>query len=484
MRELIARGVARGSTMRHRDLAVYALSVFVLGLLLIHPNLKVGDNTRILFTNPWTFLGVVMISASVLGYICMLLWRVGVDRFSLGLLALSGVIGLLYIHVSTNTAYTNDVGGHMRRIFFTSRHWWSPYGFRGLEEHHPPLYYYLGVMITGLAQWFGTLSDWTALRFFSWCCTMVFHAYGLLTIRQAGLSKLGYRTALALFLLWPAMVHQAGKINSEAMFYAMYAASFYYAMVWVKEGRIDRLWLSLLIAGTGFLLRTNVLLLYGLLGVLMLMYWGKQPWRVLLGKRGGVLVAVTLLCFLANISRIWLPVVNPTVHYQFGDSGPAVFGFWHFLSFDVVHFLEHPYVEAPPGFPFWNFTLNDFLYSGYKWGDVTLPRFLNLQLVLVILFGLLPWLAAKPEQLRGMRPYAVMSLLSFVALMIFATWKGMVWDQEARYIYQVLPCLVILFGRAVEIMEVRGWPKTAWAAVVLVACFSFSGTVLFLVQWR
>ncbi len=434
------------------------------------------------FSDVFTTLGVMLLAAGALGFGVLRLRRAGVDGTGLALYAAAGVLGLWYIHVSHDDVYTNDLGGHVARIHYTVGHWLSPYGYHGFEDHHPPLYYYVAALAVQLAQW-KAVPELTALRFLSWCSSLVFYGYGLLIVRQAGLRGAAYAGAAVLFLLWPANMHMAGKINSEAMYFSLYAASFYYGLRWWREGRPRDLRVALALAAVAVLVRSNAVMLYAALGVILLAGGRRRAWLAL--RQCGWRVAVlTALCWAGNLSRVWLPGDHAQLALQFGDTGGAEFGLWHFLSFDPVAFITQPFVALHKVTPFWNVCLSDFIFGIYDWGWPLGAAALNLLLLMVLLYMALGWALSDAGLWRGMLPYAMAVGMAFPALMVFAWWKQWIPDQEMRYVYPMLPCFAVLYGKAQAAWALRGHEAVARGGVALAGGFALLGAVFFTMQAR
>jgi len=249
------------------------LAALLCGILLLqlgfvqHPSLVLyGENIL-------SSAGTLLTAAVFLAAVAHWLYQRGVDRISLALFIAAGVVSLHYIHISDNAAYTNDVQAYVAHVIFVGEHWLDPYGYVGWGDHHPPLYFYLAAAVALAGHGFAKVSLLTVLRFFSWVAYLGFNAFGLLTLQRAGLKGRGYYACAALLLLWPGGLHMASKISNEPLFYACYAAAFYYAVRWYQEGSPRMLWWAVGLAGLSLMVRGNAVILFVLIALFLGVAW-------------------------------------------------------------------------------------------------------------------------------------------------------------------------------------------------------------------
>jgi len=448
---------------------VFLTAAALSGVLLIHAGRIFFDDdptpSVLLFgSNFLSSAGVLLMVFAAIGTVTYWLERRGVDRFSLAIFAVAGLVSLHYLHVSCNNAYTNDWyqmgGGHFPYADFISKHPLNPYGFHGWEEHHPPVYYYFAGAMIVFAKTIETLPVLTMVRFLSCFFTLWFSAFGLLTLRRAGLPTAIYRACAVLFLLWPAGIHLASKISNEPMYYACYAAAFYYALVWYQDNKDNQLMRALLWAGVGFTVRTNAIVVFAVIAALVLAAWCRErfDFRRLYSEEWG-LVALWLAIFLIiNSGRIIIHSLDPgELAYHFGTGTSRHVPLSNFLIFNYKNFIISPFNTWSGAQTFWDYLLKTMLYGEYRWRNPDLARLLNLMECMIVLYITLTWLMLRRGEMQGkeMFPYVAAVLLPLAFHMIFMMWKSSMNNQDARYVYPMLPCFCVLYGRALVLLDER-----------------------------
>ncbi len=472
--------------IRHLKAPLQYTALFLAGLLLLHfwqSNFYTGPNPApVLFGKSLvTSFAVVLMGVAPLALALHYLARAGVERKSLVLYAVSAVVSLYYIHISSNTAYTNDWSDHNAYADFISRNWLSPYQYRGRENWFPPFFYYVPAFSNWLTREMGTIQTLTGFRYVCWMFFLVFTAYGLLTLRLARLRGMMYYSATTLFLFWPGNIHLASKINNETAYYAFYAAGFYYAARWYQLGVYRPLLLGILLAGIAFLVRSNAMMLFVIIGWLMLVAL-RRGWfrpREVWGATGAGICSAAAALYITYDS---LRRHNYTFRQMDEGGGAAVFPASHYLFFDSYHYVTSPFTDfftRPAQQSFWEYLLKTSMYGGYEWPWPHMAMVLNATALLIVLYALLPWLIAKRAEWRGMMPFAAGLVIPIAVLIFYATQRNFNSSREARYIYPALICFAVFFGRANSLYKARNMKALALLGPLLAFSFALLSVVYF-----
>lgn len=395
-------------------------------------------------------LGCLIILAVPLHVTARCLQRVGVEPFSIALICIAALSGAYYIHVSSNIVYTNDWDDHLLRVRWTQFNWSRPYGIPwNHEHHHPPLYYYAAGLAYRFSMWSMFIPVLTAVRMVSWLSYLAFNSFNLLTLRRAGFSPATYRICAALLILWPLGVPMSGKINNEPIFYAFYAAAFYYGICWYQDNKPRQLMLAVILAAVALTARSTSITLFTVLFFYVMIAWDRGyvkltsffRWRwVLIGL-------FVVFAFLTNIGdiiqdRFSMWRVHEHWGYERGDDYPL----HHFLKFEPSYYFKIPFNNWSGRQSVWEFLLKTSLYGENGWQHWQMARALNVLVLAIVLYAFLPFLFVRRREWRGLRPYALGLIIPIIYLLIFTWWKHSLQNHDARHIYGALPCFVIWFG--------------------------------------
>lgn len=435
-------------------------------------------------TLPLLFNGLVAFALIV--YFCRFLRKQGVEYLSISLFILSAVVSLHYLHISNNDAYTNDVGWHLGYINYVLHNWLTPYAYSTITSNHPPLYYYVAAGALYLNELFIGLPDNTMLRFVSWGFFLIFHSFNLLTLRRAGFSGIGYYACAALLLLWPGNAHYASKINSEAMYYAITAISFYYTVSWHQDNKQHQLMSAIIFAGIAMMIRISAVISFATIGALVLVALCRRrvSIRDFFSSQWVGTTAILAGCFLVAFGGIIYYGGNTSVFEAMVDkSGRPFFPFTYFLSLNYS--LDKPFNDwNTDGDGFIAYILRTSVFGEYVWTSPDIAVAMGCFLVAIFWYALLPWLFVNRAQWQGLLPYALNLLCSLGFLVYFLRLTNTLAAQDARYIYPALICFVVFFGKSHAIYTQRGMWLPGWLGPLLVIGFTALSTYFFWNNFR
>ncbi len=414
---------------------------------------------------------------------CNFLVQRKVDRASIGLFLLAEIISIHYMHISLDDSYTNDLWWHMSYVDYILVHWLSPYGYSAQQSSHPPLWYYIIAVLHRFTHNVLGIYDLLLFRFVSWVFFQFFNAYNLLTLRRMGFTGARYYTCAALLLLWPGSAHLASKINSEAMYYAAEAVSFYYLIGWYNENNERDLKRCILFAGLAMLVRTNTVMLFMLIGILMLiaLYRGRVRFGQFFTRQWMMVWATLVVVFILNFGNI-LFASGSNVLDGMDHKGP-MFPLTHFISlhcsFTKPFTTWYDYDQG-----FLEFLLKTSMFGEYLWPSPILAAVMDAMMLTLILYVIAPWFFAKRDYARGLMPYGLYAIIS-IAFVIFFSWVIRDYpSQDARYVYPLLLCFAVAFGRSHAFYTQQGMVRLSKAGLWFAAAFLLVSNYYFWVNWR
>ncbi len=460
---------------------IYASLLLLLGfgLLLLNTVLMQGNGTVY-------YCGAICISAAPVLFLSKMLRRQGVDWFTIGCFILAAIVSLHHIHISYNLTYTNDLYGHVARIKYTVLHWLSPYGYSGegiggySQIHHPPLYYYMAGMGYWIAEKLAlTIDPFTAVRLVSWIAYLCFNFYSLLTLRTIRSTGTPYYAAACLLLLWPLGLHIASKISPEPMYYAVYAAAFYYIILWYQQKTQKLFCMALLLSGLAFTVRTNAFFLFFIIGALLLLEMWRGKFRIekAFWKKYLGVSMVLILCALFNAGHLLEGKI--AFQYYMGDYQGFYFNPRHYLTMDVGYFISRPFKDWSSVPSFMEYLFQTSIFGEYIWPQPVLASAINLCLLAIVFYVLLAWLIATRKAWKSMLPFALNSCVSLAFLLLFSLRVPNMAAQDFRYIHAALACFIIFYMRSMEIYKARGFAFMQPIGVLLTFIFVTLSIVFF-----
>lgn len=468
---------------RHKFMLKSAM-LFLAGIGLVLAGARGNELEELFGSSVLASAGVLAIAGSILAVFGKWLASRGMDKYSIAIALLAAIASLHYLHISSNGLYTNDIDGHINRFRTIAGNWLNPFGYREWQHHHPPLYYFIAALITNVTQVLGGISDVTAVRFFSWVCYLVFNGYGLLVLRRIGFAKGTYYCCAALFLLWPAGFHLASKIGPEPLYYALYAASFYYMLVWYQDRYAHLLRRAIVIAAIAFTVRTSAIILLAYIAAMVLValvrgrFWIRphemKPWL----RVGAAFIA----CVLINLSSYYFTGGDITYHLGIAKLNAEV---WlpkelsHFLLLDYDYFVQHPYVSWSADQSFPDYLLKTAIFGEYSWPWPHVASIMSHLVLALAIYSVLPWFYATRSEWRGMMPFALGLAVPLVFHLVFNWLTLNMPSQDARYVYPALVCFVVLFGRSHLFYQRRGNVVLAALGPMLVLALAIISLVFF-----
>lgn len=427
------------------------------------------------------------------------------------LFALGTLLRFAYLAVTPFWLRAHDEGGHIEYIEYILQHAALPAPHEGWSFYQPPLYYVLSSGLWKLLTAVGVSYRSTIMRALQieslvfqlgfLGCSLATASVWMRALPDAAFGRrLASRPAVmalvaGLLCLWPSAIIDSVRIGNDDLFYLLYGAGFYFGTRWWLSGRDRDLTLAAAWGALAMVTKTNALLLFVILGVLLAIRFvfddGRKlapflrrawPATVLFGVSAGLALGRGVVDALhgkrANVlvgNAEWL-----RADLAVGNRA------YNYLWLDVKTFVTQPFTSAFDDAKgrqfFWNFTLKSSLFGEFGFDHPRALPVLGLALS-VLLLCLLAWLLFGTALRRARREdwYADLPLLvatvTFVAsLAAFRMSIPKACSGDFRYILPVVAPTVCLFGRSIMLLDQRGWARAATAACF--AGWSFAACAL------
>lgn len=427
--------------------------------------------------------GALLMAVWLMVPVCAALARQGAGRVALLSLMLWAVASLYYIYASNNMSYTNDLGGHIARIQHSAQYWLDPYGYRGWQAHHPPLYY----MITGVIYWvvdgYSNVDPVTAIRFFSWGCYLVFLAYNIACLQLMRLPKRAYEWSAVLVVLWPLGLHISSKVGPDPFYYTLYAAAFYHALRWYRGGHKPHLAHALVIAALALAARSSAMMIFTVIAVMMLAALLRRRLALRDAFAPPFLIAACAVALgvLANLADVFRSVSDMSGHLGYNNwyDNPYPFGIGHYFSLGWPLMLAQPFNSWSPLEGFWGYVVKSALFGEYGWGWPGVGLAMNLLVVAIVFYSALPFFLSRGFDRSALLPHIANFIVPFAFMMAFTAITHNMPSQDARYVYPSLLSLVVFFARSMELHERQNHYWLRKLGALLVMALAFLGVLFF-----
>lgn len=397
-------------------------------------------------------------------------WLITLTRNSLStplsLLMASGA--LLQLHYLSYTDYatrTFDLliaTGHLDYIKMIAEHLTLPNPTQGWEYHQPPLYYLLAAAVYAIFTYLPVLEPLVALQMMSMALFILFLYFSLRSLTMLVADRRILFVASALLIFWPSGIIHSIRIGNDILFFTLFAAGVYAILQWQLRQR--PFWPALLIASLALITKANGIILFGVIGILMLVELYRA--RALRGffRQTGIALLYFLAAFLINFAdniyyvmagngSDWLVsnVVN-TINKKLYVANEA----FNYLYFDIKTYLSEPFInpwdDRYGRQYFWNYLFKSALFSEFfftaKHTVATVMGAVSLFIFGYILLGL-----AAAQRNRGSLIMGLTLFVSLAALLIYRIKIPVACNTDFRYIYPVVLPMAFFFARGLTFLK-------------------------------
>ena len=409
-----------------------------------------------------------------------------------------------YLSVTPYSVRDHDVSGHVEYIEYILSHGSLPPPYGGWSFYQPPLYYLLGAGLWKALTILGAESRATILRALqvqSLLYQLGFLGFALGTVslwvgrlpdalfgrRLASRSALG-ALFVALLCLWPSGVIHAVRIGNDDLFYLWFGAGFYFASRWWISGRDRDFHVAALCGALGMLTKSNSLLLFVLLAVLLAVRLIKDRERRLVAylKRAWPMAVLILKSAGVALGRAVVDAVSGRrAHVLVGNMNQAHDNIAvgnrasNYLWFDTKIFVTEPFTnsldDARGRQFFWNYTLKSSLFGEFSFDHPLLSDaavVLSILMIVIVACVVVRMVTATREDwLKDLPTFALVPIL-FAGLAALRMTLPMACSNDFRYILPVLTPALYLYVSGVIVFREHGW--TRFATTGAVAGWSFA----------
>jgi len=418
-----------------------------------------------------------------------------------------------YLSVTPSWLRDHDVAGHLEYIEYILNHHSLPPPYGGWSFYHPPLYYVLSAGLWKVMTLVGVRSRdaiLCALQVQSMLYQLGFLAFSLRTASlwigrlpdAAFGARLSSRTGIValmatLLCVWPSGIIHSVRIGNDDPFYLLFAAGLYFASRWWVDGRDRDLHVAAGFGAIGMFTKSNSLLLFIVLGVLLVARFALDRQRrvvpyLRLAWPGAAMFVVSAGAALgravADMSSgkrqnlLMGNVHSLQANLVVGDQAQ------NFLWFDAKAFVTHAFMspvdDAMGRQFFWNYALKTSLFGEFSFDH---PRLWDLAVVISVLLLFIVALAVLGVALGSRNDW----LDDLPALVTTATLVGglaairMALPLSAvgdfRYIVPVLTPAIYLFARSLVSFRQRGWTWVAWTGSLAGWSFAACSALFFVI---
>ncbi len=461
------------------------------------------------------------LSVLLAAYLLLRHYRTGFPESAVILGALA--VRLLYLSVTPWSMRGHDAAGHLDYVDYLIRNFASPSSREGFEFYHPPLYYVLAAVPTGLLQLAGAGRAFalSVLQFLSLGLNMVFVAVSLATLRDwigalgserqnprllrlrpGGWSRavgsgksvpvsLILAVAGALFAFWPSGIIHSVRIGNDALLYPLFALGVFFLQRWVRQGNDRELIRAALMAALAVLTKTNGVVLAALMAAVVLTRWLADPGRFRVGEIRAWFrrILVSGVICLAGLTVAHAPRVVEAARGENRNLLVANVSTLHsglrvgnnisnYIWFDARQFVTVPFTspwdDGKGRQLFWNYLLKTALFGEFSYDS---PFLRNLGVLISLVFlALTLYAAAFPfvigrRDLRLGRVLFADFFLLFSAAVVFRILIPYASSNDFRYILPVLCPAAALYGYAIYGFARRGMKSMVRAGIGLAAVF-------------
>jgi hypothetical protein len=427
---------------------------------------------------------------------------------------LAGVaVRLAYLSVTPFTVRGHDFDHHIEYIEYIVAHGSLPGPYDGWSFYQPPLYYVLAAALWKTLTVVGITSRETvlcALQLQSMLYELGFLGFSICTasrwidrLPDAGFGRmLSSRSGLhalaaALICLWPSSVMHSVRLGNDDLLYLCFGAGVYFASRWWVTGRDRNLNAAAACGALGMLTKTNSLLIFVLLGVLLVVRFVLDNERKIgtYLRRAWPTAALCLLSAGAVLGRAAIDTAsgkrsNLLVGNARSLNSDLAIGNHaaNYLWFDTKIFVTQPFTspwdDAKGRQFFWNYALKSSLFGEFGFDHVWLS---NLAVIVSVLFlivfacfvsGIL--LRRGVDWLQDL-PAVVLSITLVASLAALRMSIPRACSGDFRYILPIVTPFTYLYIRSLTLFRERGLTTLARGALCLGWSFTAFSALFFIV---
>ena len=381
--------------------------------------------------------------------------------------------------------FSLDLEKHIPYVQYMSEHFW-PHEYRMAESWHPAAYYTLASVIARLFQFTGVFDPWTGVRLLALCCYVTFMYFGMRSIARV-LKGVPFYLALSILMFWPSGLFNAAWAFNDVLMYPIYAASFYYTLVWYETGQLRPLINTILLCGAAFTVKTTALVPTAILGlcVLFKLITRQCTLRSLIRKEtlwSGVALALGVFC---NFSGMLYDkyIMHQTAPPHLGGDGGYTPNFDSLFFVDVRDLITHPFFNSWEDPYMWVVTIKTMLFTNSYMRFPLLGSSLMALFFAMTAYTLVYMCTIGRKRYAQLFPVITGVQLPFIALLCFTLMAGNSACRDFRYVQPALVAMSALFMLAVQEAKCKDYVILYYLGNITAALFSIISITFFLEQF-
>ncbi len=467
-------------------------------------------------SDPYDWLNRAEVVSAMAAFVVLLVTALRAFKvpWSTAILFAAGVaVRFGYLSVTPALIRDHDAPGHIEYIEYIFSQCSLPPPYGGWSFYQPPLYYLLGAGLWKALSLLGVEARDAILRALqvqSLLYQLGFLGFALGTVslwmgrlpdtvfgrRLASRSALG-ALLVAFLCLWPSGVIHAVRVGNDNLFYLWFGAGLYFASRWWVSRHERDFHVAALCGALGMLTKSNSLLLFVLLAVLLAVRLIQDRERRLVTylKRMWPAAALFLLSAGVALGRAVVDAASGRrAHVLVGNINKLreniVVGnrAANYLWFDTKIFVTEPFTNVADDARgrqfFWNFALKSSLFGEFSFDHPLLSDLavaLSI-LTIVIAAGVVVRMVTttRADWLKDLPALALVPIL-FAGLAGLRMTIPMACSNDFRYILPVLTPALYLYVRGLIALRERGWTSLATVGALAGWSFAACSTLFFAV---
>jgi len=366
---------------------------------------------------------------------------------------------LSYTNYATRTFDLLVPTGHLDYIKMLAYDFSLPNPMKGWEYHQPPLYYIIAAIIYRLFDVIPYIDALVALQLISLSLFIVFIYYGLKTLSLVIHNKYILLVSSLLLVFWPSGIIHSIRIGNDILFFTFFSVGIHYIIQWQINN--SKLWLTFMIASLALITKANGIILFGVIGILLLLKLYKEHDIKAFLKNTGLGFLFFILAFTINFadniyyalsygSQDWLVsnVIN-TINKNLFVENELI----NYLYFDFMTYLKEPFInpwnDQYGRQYFWNYLFKSALFSEFFFNAKNITALVIAALSLPIFIYIIIGVAMGKKD----KVAIVMNLilfLSITALLFYRIKIPVACNTDFRYIYPVIIPMVYFYAEALS----------------------------------
>ena len=394
------------------------------------------------------------------------------------------IVYLSYTNYDERTFDVITATGHLDYIKIIANDFILPNPTGGWEYHQPPLYYAVSAFFYKLASVSNLVNPLVLLQILSLVQFFIFLIYSI-KILNITLTKRELIFIASLFIIfWPSGVIHSIRLGNDVLLYMFFAISIYYLILWQQLKK--PLWVALLYASLALITKSNGVILFGIIFIVILVEMLYQKEYKVFFKNTLLIGVFFILAFGINfIDNIYYAMQMENQDWLVGNVVNRINGqlfvsnsLVNYIYFDFKTYLFEPYIDnwndEYGRQYFWNFLFKSSLFSefffntSYQRTIAVVNSFLSLGIFTYIFVAIVT--LNKKERLSSL-VFLLILALSLIVLLAYRIKIPVSCNTDFRYIFPILISMAYFYALALKKSKEKG--------LVLIERFGYFQIIIF-----